>query len=380
MNTNPSSTLHFTSRAASDGAPLLLTGPGGGPHKYAPELESRARRAMAAERSGDGFRVAAIDAPGHGDLPRSGQDRPQVDATRQVRASGERALVLGGGGSAGNAWLIGVIAGLFDAGLDVTEADLMIGTSAGSTAAAQITGASPTQLLADILSAAPQQRIGPVGSDGGRVRIGPVADHLRRTGEIIAAAENAADMRRRLGAAALKMDAAADGSRQTQWHATVAARLPSQHWPQRTMLITAVDAQTGEPVVFDRHSGVDLVDAVAASCASGFAYGIGGNRYIDGGYRSNAENADLAAGYARVLVLSPFGGRSRTPADWGMHLATQVDELRARGSRVETIFPDSNSRAAFGDNVMDLSTRPPAARAGHGQGNALAGRLTEFWR
>ena len=62
------------------------------------------------------------------------------------------------------------------------------------------------------------------------------------------------------------------------------------------MLITAVDAHTGEPVVFDRHSGVDLVDAVAASCSSGFAYSIGDNRYIDGGYRSNAENADLAAG------------------------------------------------------------------------------------
>ena len=72
-------------------------------------------------------------------------------------------------------------------------------------------------------------------------------------------------MRRRMGAAALEMDAASDGSGQTRWRATVAARLPSQHWPQRTVLITAVDAHTGEPVVFDRHSGVDLVDAVAAS-------------------------------------------------------------------------------------------------------------------
>jgi NTE family protein len=288
-------------------------------------------------------------------------------------------LVLGGGGSAGNAWLIGVIAGLFDAGLDVTEADLIIGTSAGSTAAAQITSATPTQLLADILSAVPRPQTAPVGSDGGRVP-GPVADHMERTSRIIAAAEDAADMRRRLGAAALEMDAASDGSGQTRWRATVAARLPSQRWPERTVLITAVDASTGEPVVFDRHSGVDLVDAVAASCASGFAYGIGGSRYIDGGYRSNAENADLAAGYARVLVLSPFGGRSRAPLEWGMHLATQVDELRARGSRVETIFPDSNSRAAFGDNVMDLSTRPPAARAGHNQGRALAEQLTEFWR
>src|SRR5579863_8165861 len=263
-----------------------------------------------------------------------------ADAGGRVRAAGERALVLGGGGAAGNAWLIGVIAGLSDGGLDVTEADLIIGTSAGSTAAAQITSASPAQLLAGILSAAPRQRTGPAGSGGGGVPVGPAADHMRRTSEIIAAAEDAADMRRRLGAAALEMDAASDGSGQTQWRATVAARLPSQRWPERTVLITAVDADTGEPVVFDRHSGVDLADAVAASCANGFGvppYRIGDRRYIDGGYRRSSENADLAAGYERVLVLSPFGGRSRHPPEWAMHLAAQVDELRAGGSRVETI-------------------------------------------
>ncbi len=307
------------------------------------------------------------------------QDQPQVDATRRVRAAGGRALVLGGGGSTGNAWLIGVIAGLFDAGLDVTEADLVIGTSAGSTAAAQISGATPTELLAAILAAAPQQRTGPAGSDGGRAPVRRAADHMERTSRIIAAAEDAADMRRRMGAAALALDASSDGAGQTRWRATVAARLPSQGWPQRTMLVTAVDADTGEPVVFDRDSGVDLVDAVAASCASGFAYGIGDNRYIDGGYRRN-ENADLAAGCGRVLVLSPFGGRTRTPLEWGLHLAAQLDELRARGSRVETIFPDSNSEHMFGANAMDLSLRPPAARAGCSQGRALAGHLTEFWR
>jgi NTE family protein len=314
------------------------------------------------------------------DRPRSDEHQPRVDATKRVSTAGGRALVLGGGGSTGNAWLIGVIAGLFDAGLDVTTADLTIGTSAGSTTAAQMAGATPTELLAATLAAAPQHRTGPVGSDRGRVPIRPVADHLERRRAIIAAAADAADMRRRMGAAALDMDAASDGSWQTQWRATVTARLPSQSWPQRTVLITAVDAHTGEPVVFDRHSGVDLVDAVAASCASGLPYRIGDSRYIDGGYRSNAENADLAAGYARVLVLSPFGGRTLTPLDWGMHLATQVDELRARGSRVETIFPDSNSEHMFGANAMDLSLRPPAARAGYDQGRALAEQLTEFWR
>ena len=318
--------------------------------------------------------------PGHVDQTRPGHDQPPVDATRRTRAEGGRALVLGGGGSTGNAWLIGVIAGLSDAGLDVTTADLTIGTSAGSTAAAQIAGATPTELLAAILAAAPQQRTRPVESDRGHVPIRAVADRLERIRNIIAAAEDAADMRRRMGAAALAMDAATDGSWQTQWRATVAARLPSQRWPQRTVLITAVDAHTGEPVAFDRHSGVDLADAVAASCSSSLPYRIGDNRYIDGGYRSNADNADLAAGCARVLVLSPFGGRTLTPLDWGNHLATQVDELRARGSIVETIFPDGDSEHMFGDNAMDLSLRPPAARAGHDQGRALAEQLTEFWR
>jgi NTE family protein len=291
-------------------------------------------------------------------------------------------LVLGGGGSAGNAWEIGVIAGLFDAGLDVTAADLVVGTSAGSTAAAQITSATrPPELLASILAAAPPPRAGPAGSDRGRVP-GPVADHMERTGAIFAAAEDPADLRRRMGAAALELDAGSDGSAQTRWRAAVAGRLPSRDWPQTPLLIVVVDAHTGEPVVLDRHSGVDLADAVAASCANGFGVpplGIGERRYIDGGYRS-AENADLAAGYERVIVLSPFGGRSRAPLAWRVHLAAQIEDLRAGGSRVETIFPDGKALEAFGANMMDLSARPPSARAGYDQGKALAAQLAAFWR
>jgi NTE family protein len=297
------------------------------------------------------------------------------------------ALVLGGGGAAGNAWLIGVIAGLFDAGLDVTGADLIVGTSAGSTAAAQITSASPTELFAAILSAAPQQPAAPLGTDGGRGLARPVADQLEKMRNLIASAEDAADWRRRMGAAALDVDTASDGtlqasgSRQTRWRSTVASRLPARNWPPQTVLITAVDAHTGEPVVFDRDSGVDLVDAIAASTAGGgFAYSIGDSWYIDGGYRTNAENADLAAGYGRVLVLSPLGGRSLTPPAWGMHLGTQVDALRASGSRVEVMVPDSNSEHLFGANAMDLSLRPAAARSGYEQGTARASQLLESWR
>ncbi|MET4059700.1 hypothetical protein ABIB35_001232 [Arthrobacter sp. UYP6] len=63
-----------------------------------------------------------------------------------------------------------------------------------------------------------------------------------------------------------------------------------------------------------------------------------------------------------------------------MDLATQVEELRARGSKVETALPASDSMEAFGVNMMDLAMRPPAARAGYNQGMALGERLTGFWR
>lgn len=289
------------------------------------------------------------------------------------------ALVLGGGGSTGNAWLIGVLAGLFEAGVDVTDADLTIGTSAGSTAAAQVAGATPTELLAAMLDAEPRSGTGQGGPDPARDAVRSTTAHLERMRALIDSARDQAELRRTVGARALELEAMSDGERRDQWRATVASRLPSRQWPRRRLLITAVDAETGEPAAFDRDSGVDLVDAVAASCSSGAAYRIGDRAYIDGGYRSNAENADLATGYARVLVLSPFGGRSLVPVSWGTHLATQLDELRARGSGVEAIFPDGEIEHMFGANAMDPSLRPPAARAGYDQGRALAERIAEFW-
>ena len=288
------------------------------------------------------------------------------------------ALVLGGGGSTGNAWLIGVIAGLFQAGVDVTTADLTIGTSAGATAAAQVTGAPPPELYAAIRDTVVPVR--PSGSDG-RPSAPPVVSHLEKTGAIIAASADPADMRRRMGAAALEVDAASDGSWTDQWRSTVAPRLPRSTWPQQRLAITAVDAATGEGVVFDRDSGVDLVDAVAASTSGGpHPYRIGDRRYIDGGYRTNAENADLATGFERVLVLSPFGGRTRWPLEWGIHLAPQVDRLRAHGTRVEILSPSDSAEHMFGVNGMDLSLRGPAARAGFDQGLDLAEPIGAFWR
>jgi NTE family protein len=300
------------------------------------------------------------------------------------------ALVLGGGGAAGQAWQIGVIAGLAEAGLDLTEAaDLVVGTSSGSTTAAQVRSGIPAaELLAMVLS--PPVR--PTGQSREQPPSLPRATVFERMRAIGAAATSAADLQRAMGAFGLESDSILEPGAGPR-RAMVAARLPRKEWPDRPMTVVAVNAQTGELAAFDRDSGVDLVDAVTASTAlPGLTatHSINGTRYINGGVRS-AENADLASGYANVVVLSPFGGRSETPPERdagpagqfeglrrfpGADLESQVEALRKQGSRVEVITPDADSQTAMGTNQMDPATRGPAARAGYAQGKREATRVT----
>jgi len=319
--------------------------------------------------------------PAPADQTPTGRSQAQLRVLTVTDVVGERTLVLGGGGSTGHAWEIGVVAGLFDAGVDVTRADVFVGTSAGATAAAQLGhDAAPTSLFARIVDASAPPR----GPSEVPVVASPsfesVSAHLERTSAIIAAATDPLDMRRRMGAAAIEWgDPSRDAA--SRRRAVVAARLDDLDWPERAVRITAVDAHSGEPVVFDRLSGVDLVDAIAASTASGFGsppHPIGSRHYIDGAYRRN-ENADLASGCPRVLVLSPLSGRSRYPSHWGMQLSTQVEELRQSGSAVEVLIPDPDSDDLWGANAMDLARRPLAARAGYRLGRRNGARLTEFW-
>jgi NTE family protein len=295
------------------------------------------------------------------------------------------ALVLGGGGAAGNAWQIGVVAGLAEAGVDMTEAaDLVVGTSAGATTAAHVRSGIPAaELFASVLSQPVQQ----AGQNRERPPSPPMATVFERMRAIGAAATSAADLQRAMGAFGLESDSILGPEAARQRRAIVAARLPRAEGPHRPMIVVAVDAHTGELAAFDRDSGVELVDAVTASTAApGVAptVSINGSRYIDGGVRS-LDNADLATGYANVVVLSPLGGRSGTPPEGqfeglrrfpGSDLGSQVEDLRTQGSRVEVITPDADSRAAMGTNLMDLATRIPAARAGFAQGKHEATRVT----
>lgn len=267
------------------------------------------------------------------------------------------ALVLGGGGVAGIAWMTGLLTGLAEAGDDVTSADLIIGTSAGATVAAQVgSGLALAELLA--------RQTDPVLQSA---EIEANVDLEQFSAELAAyltGASSADESLRRIGAYALEAQTVPEPIRR----AVIEGRMSTLDWPTRAIQLVAVDAETGRMRIFDAQSGVPLVDAVAASCAVPGIWPpvtIDGRRYVDGGVRSS-DNADLAAGAERITIISPLGVDSPLPSP--LPLRRVVTSLREGGSVVTVVAPDAPSRVAIGTNPLDPATRTPAAQAGLAQG------------
>ena len=275
-----------------------------------------------------------------------------------------RALVLGAGGEAGIAWEVGLLAGLAERGVDLTAADLVVGTSAGAGVAARINSGVG-------LAALYEAQLAP--ADGEIVaKFGPRAI-ARFVWAVAPARRNPVRARVRLGRMAVR----ARTEPPAQRRAVVAARLGTHDWPAGNLLITAVDADSGELATFDSGSGVDLVDAVGASCAVPGVWPpvtINGRRWMDGGMRSPA-NADLAAGYDRVVVVAPITrGFKPLPS-----VSDQVMELARSCQAVAMLAPDAASVAAFGRNLLDPRTRAPSARAGYAQAAAVRADVAAVW-
>jgi NTE family protein len=278
------------------------------------------------------------------------------------------ALVLAGGGVAGIAWELGVLRGIQDTHPElqagVAAADVIVGTSAGSAVAAQITSGTA---LEDLYGAQ-------LSDNSSEIEVDLDLDDLfARFAAATAGATPGADLLRRIGALALATPTVSESARRE----AVAARLPRPAWPDRVVLLPAVDAESGELTVFTKDSGVDLVDAVTASCAVPGVWPpvtINDHRYIDGGTRSGT-NADLATGCDRILVITPTSQDS--PLPWG-NLADEIESLRP--ADVQVIYADAASIAAFGANPLSPATRGPAARAGRAIGQAQAAGLAAFWR
>ncbi|MFJ9645751.1 patatin-like phospholipase family protein [Streptomyces sp. NPDC101206] len=273
--------------------------------------------------------------------------------------SRESALVLGPGGPVGTAWTAGLAHGLRGLGVDLAAADLVVGTSAGAIVGAALTSGRNLARFAD-----------PAGGSGGGPR--PPQVEPRLMGEVFAvlgAGLPPEEARRRVGRMAL---GAADPEAE---RALVAARrrlVGTDTWSAgHRLLIPAVEAGSGEPVVWDRDSGVPLAVAVAASSAFPGAappVSVGQRHYIDGALRAGT-NVDLAAGARTVVVVEPMArqapGREAPVAE---DAETWV-----------SLFPDEASAAVLGTDPSDMSAWVPAFQAGQRQAAAAREQLAGAW-
>jgi NTE family protein len=276
------------------------------------------------------------------------------------------ALVLAGGGIAGIAWEVGTLFGIEEtepraASRLLAPDSTFIGTSAGSVVASQIAGGVPLRVLFE------QQLEQHSAEVGAKFDVQEFQETLARLLDGVTSAEEG---RRRVGRFAMDATTVASDSRR----AIIRARLTVQAWPDQRLLITAVNAETGELRVFDRNSGIDLIDAVSASCAVPGIWPtveIDGHRYTDGGVRTIA-NSDLAAGSDPVLILAPL-------AEANVPVAIPAHELAAlEPARVKVVFADGASVAAFGSNPLDPATAAVSARAGYEQGRRIAADVAAF--
>jgi NTE family protein len=276
----------------------------------------------------------------------------------------ERALVLGGGGVTGIAWELGILAGLADAGLDLSDADVVIGTSAGSVVAAQIASGVPLDELYERQLAPPDGEI--AATLGGAAALTIMRSFL--------GSRDVRSARRRIGRMALAANTVPESERLEVF----SSRLVSREWPRdRRLLVTAVDAETGEFSVFGKDSGVPIAAAIAASCAVPGVWPpvtIHGRRWIDGGIRTSA-NADLAHEYRRVIIVAPVAtGTSFTPGP-----KRQAAQLQRYGALSTVVSPDSAAGKAIGRNPLDPARRAGAARAGRQQASDVASSVREVW-
>ena len=271
-----------------------------------------------------------------------------------------RAVVLGGGGVTGVAWEVGLIHGLAELGVDLSRADLYVGTSAGSVEAAQITSGTPL----------PEMFAREVADTSGDRNAAISSGVLLRF--IFSALMPGDGQRGRawLGRAALRARTVPESQRR----AAIMTRVTADEWPATRLRIPAVVAATGEVKVFDNDSGVSLIDAVAASCAVPLVWPpmtVNGRRYIDGGMRSIA-NVDLATGYDRVVVLAP-GSMAVRKKD------RPAVQAAALGVPHAVVTPGKAALAAIGRNPLSPDRRAAAAEAGRKQATEEFAGVKRIW-
>ena len=275
------------------------------------------------------------------------------------------ALVLGGGGSVGIAWEIGVLAGLTDAGVDATEASVIVGSSAGSVAGTQVRQGRSIESLVD------EQRTPSTDDRSDPPRPTDLSGLFEIFGMIREAEERTPALFREVGRRAI----AADTLPESVWIGRFEHL--GDEWPDGDLRVTAVDCATGQRRIWTAADGVPLCAAVASSCAIPGVFppvSLDGTRFIDGGLWSSSNlDVVLDADVDRAIFIGPL--RAGDPAA-SRALAAEIGLLESEGVQTTSIVPGEAFATEIGAaNLMNPTFRARGLALGIDDGTAAARRV-----
>ncbi len=276
------------------------------------------------------------------------------------------ALVLGGGGTVGVAWEVGVLAALADAGVQPSGAKVIVGSSAGSLVGTHIRQGRSIERLAT------EQRE-PISDGTGR----PATTDLSGVMEVFTVMSEAKERTPAVFQEVGRIAMAAHTPPEADWIGRFEKMIDSSDWPKDDLWLTAVDCNTGTRRAWTKADGVPLPAAVASSCAIPGVFppiSLDGSRYTDGGLWSSS-NLDIVldADIDAAIFVGPLRAGAK---DAVRQLEQEIELLAAHGKRAEAILPGEAFITEIGKaNLMNSALRDRGVDLGIEDGAAAVDRI-----
>jgi NTE family protein len=282
----------------------------------------------------------------------------------------KKAIILGGGGRYGNSWELGYLFGLEKAGISIRNADVIVGTSAGSKVG--------TLLSSDLnWKEIWEEQIEKASNEDSPISNEDMNKLFKEYNEIALKSVSPKDWVIKMGEISLKTPNIQD---ETSRISDIGKDLGSIKpvWPEQLRIIVT-NLERSERIVLSKDSNVDILEALAASTALPGVWrpvNIKGNYYYDGGSYS-MENPDVVKDADIMLILS-----TDLPIATPYKLDELIQKQENNGVKTKLIKPANEVREvlkSFNFNTMDQKLRPLTALAGVRQGEKDAEQIREFW-
>jgi NTE family protein len=293
----------------------------------------------------------------------------------------ERGLVLGGGGTPLIAWYVGYFNALKKSGLDLSNADAVVGTSAGALFGAMLSAGHLWRITdeIDIFSDFPKllSEIMPAVQFN--------ASQLRAQRAELSVRDGSLASIQRIGKAAM---ASSNPDGVAKYYKVTEKLLTASTWPSAGMFITANDCFTGQRLVISNDNSVPINVACAASSSAPGQMGptfVKEHLCMDGGISFSSTHCDVIAGVKRALVIS-LGDGTVNDQKQGLRLSSlpntlnqEVKDLEAGGTKTKLVvvgLPPGISRV---ENLVDPKWIAPYLKFGNDRGIADAAMMKAFW-